>query len=60
MNSSGGLFQRLHRSFRLLREKRTTANKQDSQVEDVVMDNVVMDAEGSLQQKPPECDVMDV
>ena len=61
MISSGkGSFQRFHRSFRRLREKRATANEQDSQVEDVVMDNVVMDAEGSLHQNPPECDVMDV
>ena len=46
MISSGkGSFQRLHRTFRGLRQKRTTASEQDSQVEEEVMENVVMDAE---------------
>ena len=53
-------FQRLHRTFRRLRQKKATANEQDSQVEEEMMEKVVMDAEGSLQQKPRECDVMDI
>ena len=53
-------FQRLHGTFRRLRQKRTTASEQDSQVEEDVMENVVMDAEGSLHHKPHENDVMDV
>ena len=48
MISSGkGSFQRLHRTFRLLRQKKTTASEHDSQVEKDVMENVVRDAEGS-------------
>ena len=53
-------FQGLHRTFRRWRQKRTTAGEQDSQVEEEVLENVVMDAKGSLHQKPRECDVMDV
>ena len=61
MISSGkGSFQRLHRTFRRLRQKRATASEQDSQVEGGEMEIVVMDAESSLHQKPQEDDVMDV
>ena len=60
MISSGkGSFQRLHRPLRCLREKTATANEQDSQVEEEMMENVVMDAEGSLHQKSRESDLMD-
>ena len=52
MISSGkGSFH--HRTFRRLRQKRTTS-EQDSQGEEEVMENVVMDAESSLHQKPRE------
>ena len=47
-----GSFQRLHRTFRRLRQKRTNASEQDSQVEEGVMENVVIDVEESLHQKP--------
>ena len=61
MISSGeGSFQRHHRTFRRLRQKRTPASEQDSQVEEEVMENDVMNAESSLHQKPRECDVIDV
>ena len=61
MISSGkGSSQRLHRTFRRLRQKRTTASGQDSQEQEEVMENVVMDVEESLHQKPRENDVMDV
>ena len=58
--SEKGSCQRLHRTFRRLRQKRDTANEQDSQVQEEVMENVVMAAECFLHQKPRECDVMDV
>ena len=61
MISSGkGSFQRSHRTFRRLRQRRTTASEQHSQVEVDVMENVVMNAVGSLHQKPREKDAMDV
>ena len=50
-------FQRLHRTFRCLRQKRTTANEQESQIEEELMENDVMDAKCSLHQKPRDvCD----
>ena len=52
--------QRLHRTFRRLRQKRDTANEQEFQVKEEVVENVVMDAESFLDQKPHKCDVMDV
>ena len=60
ITSGKGSFQRPHRTFRRLRQKRIAASEQDCQVEEEVMENVVMDAEGSLHQKPRENDVMDV
>ena len=58
MISSGkGSFQRLRRTFRRLRQKRTTASEQDSQVEEEVMENDAMDAESSLHQKPRDASI---
>ena len=54
ITSGRGSFQRLHRTFRRLRQKKATANEQDCQVEEEMMENDVMDAEGSLREKPRE------
>ena len=54
ITSGKGSFQRLHRTFRRLRQKKASANEQDSQVGEELMENDVMDAEGSLHQKPRE------
>ena len=60
MISSGkGSFQRLHRTSRRLRQRRTIASEQNSQVEEEVMENGVMDAANSLHHKTQE-DVMDL
>ena len=48
ITSGRGSFQ----SFRRLRQKRATANEQESQIEEEMMDSDVMDAEGSPHQKP--------
>ena len=54
-------FQRLHVTFRRLRQKRATANEQESQIEEETMEIDVMDAEGSLHQKPRDvCDTEEV
>ena len=58
ITSGKGSFQRLHRTFRRLRQKKATANEHDSQVEEETTESDVMDADGSLHQKPRECDVM--
>ena len=54
-----GSLQRLHHTFRRLRQRKATANEQNSQEEEKVMESDVMDAEGSLHQKPRDSDVMD-
>ena len=60
MISSGkGSFQRLHRTSRRLRQRRTIASEQDSQVEEEVMENVVMDAASSLHQKTREACIVE-
>ena len=46
--------QRLHRTFRRLRQKRATTNEQESQIEEELMESDVMHAEGSLHQKTNE------
>ena len=45
-------FQRRQRTFRRLRQKRATANEHEFQIEEERMESDVMDAEGSLHQKP--------
>ena len=55
-----GSFQRLHRTFRRLRQKRTTASEHDSQVEKEVMENVFDGCGRLLHWRPRESDVMDV
>ena len=52
ITSGRGSFQRLHRTFRRLRQTRATVNEQESQVEEETMESDVMDAEGSLHKKP--------
>ena len=52
ITSGWGSFQRLHRTFRRLRQEKATANGQESQIEEELMENDVMDAGGSLHQKP--------
>ena len=54
ITSGRGSFQRLHRTFRRLRQKKATANEHNSQVEEERMENDVMAAVGSLHQKPRE------
>ena len=47
-------FQRLHRTSRRLRRKKATESEHDSQAAEEPMESDVMDAEGSLYQKPQE------
>ena len=54
ISSAKGSFHALHRTYRRWRQKRTTASEQGFQVEEEVRENVVMDAESSLHQKPHE------
>ena len=55
MITSGRVFfQRLHRTFRRLRQNRETANEQESQFEEETMESDLMDAAGSLHQKSNE------
>ena len=54
ITSGKGSFQRLHRTFRRLRQKKATANEQDPQIEEETLENDVMDVEESLHQKPRE------
>ena len=50
-------FQRLHRTSRRLRQKRRAADEQESQIEEEMMESDLMDAEGSLHQRPRDvCD----
>ena len=44
-------FQRLHRTFRRLRQKRAASNEQESHMEGEKMESDMMDAKGSLHQK---------
>ena len=57
ISSGKGPFQRLHRTFRRLRQKKATANEQDFQVEEEVMESAVMEAEETVQQKPREVSI---
>ena len=55
ITSGKGSSQRLHRTvFAVCVRKKATANAHDSQGEEEVMESDVMDAEGSLYQKPRE------
>ena len=52
ITSGRGSFQRLHHTFRRLRQKMAAADEQESQIEEDMMESDVTDAEGSLHQKP--------
>ena len=54
ITSGKGSSQKLRRTFRRLRQEKATTNEQDSQVEEEMLENDVMDAEGPLHQKPRE------
>ena len=54
ITSGRGACQRLHRTFRPLRQQKVTVNEHDSEVEEEMMESDVMDAERSLHQKPRE------
>ena len=54
-----GSFQRLHRTFRRLRQKRATGNEHDFVKREEWMGTDVMDADGSLHQKPRDACVME-
>ena len=45
ITSGRGSFQRLHRTFRRLRQKRAAADEQESQIEEEMMERDVMDAD---------------
>ena len=52
ITSGKGSFQKLHRTFARLRRKKAMESEHDSQVEDGPVESDVMNAEGSLHQKP--------
>ena len=61
ITSGRGSFQRLHRSFRRLRQERATPNEHDFQLEEERMESDVMDDEVSLHQEPRDvCGTEDV
>ena len=59
ITSGRGSFQRLHRTFRRLRQKRAAANEQEFRIEEETMESDVMGAEGSLHQKPRDVCAID-
>ena len=57
--SGRGSFQRLHRAFRRLRQTRATGNEHDFLKREEKMESDLMDAEGSLHQKPRDVCVIE-
>ena len=57
ITSGTGPFHRLHRTFRPLLQKKATANEHNPREQEGMLENDVMDAEGSLHQKLHEVSI---